>query len=121
MRKSKICLEKMLFYAYHGCLKQERTVGNTYQVDLELTVDLFQAAESDNLNDTINYAIVYELVKEEMAIPSDLLEHVGGRIMERLFHTFPMLHAVKISVYKQKPPIAGDIQRVGIVLYQENE
>lgn len=117
MAESKIYINKMMFYAFHGCMEQERKVGNTYQVDLELSTDLFRASQTDDLNDTINYAQVYDLVKAEMEIPSSLLEHVGGRILNRLFHTFPTLQAAGIKVYKLTPPIVGDIERVGISLY----
>ncbi len=74
-------LKGMTFFAYHGAMEQERKVGNSFVVDLHLFLDLTPAATSDNLEDTVNYASVYELVKEEMAIPSNLLEHAAGRII----------------------------------------
>ena len=81
---TKIELKAMRFYAYHGVAEQERQVGNTFLVDLTLTAPLQRAVESDNLEDTINYAEVYETVREEMRIPSRVLEHVAGRILNKI-------------------------------------
>ena len=63
---TKIELEKMRFYAYHGVMPQETKVGNDFVVDLILTAPLEQAVKSDELDDTINYAAVYAVVKEQM-------------------------------------------------------
>ena len=55
-------LEGMEFKAYHGCLEQEKVRGNSFTVDFRGEMDLSAAAESDNLNDTVNYGEIYELV-----------------------------------------------------------
>lgn len=57
-------------HAGHGVLPQERMVGNTFRVDLCLDLDLSKAMDSDNVDDTVNYARVIGIVKQEMAIPS---------------------------------------------------
>jgi len=59
-------LEGMEFKAYHGCLEQEKVRGNSFTVDFRGELDLSAAAESDNLNDTLNYGEIYDLVAEEM-------------------------------------------------------
>ena len=69
-------LEGMEFKAYHGCLDQEKVRGNAFTVDFRGQLDLSKASESDNLNDTVNYGEIYEIVAEEMSIPSELLENV---------------------------------------------
>ena len=61
-----IQLECMEFYAYHGHFEEEQKIGNKYIVHLSLKLDLSKAAKSDNLEDTVNYFTVYELVREEM-------------------------------------------------------
>lgn len=113
---SKIELKEMRFYAYHGVAPQETVVGNTFIVDLLLTAPLEQAVRSDNLNDTINYAEVYELVKEEMSLPSRLLEHVAGRILGALKRRFPLLEAARISVSKLNPPFGGEVRSAAVIL-----
>ena len=56
---TRIELEAMKFYAYHGVMPQEAKVGNHFVVNLVLTASLEQAVKSDELEDTINYATVY--------------------------------------------------------------
>ena len=106
----------MKFYAYHGVLEQERRVGNTFVVDLTLTAPLEKAVQSDQLEDTINYAEVYELTKQEMNIPSQLLEHVAGRICRALRHHFPQIEQSEIRVSKLNPPFGGDVHSASVLL-----
>ncbi|MDR0799643.1 MAG: dihydroneopterin aldolase [Dysgonamonadaceae bacterium] len=109
-------LKGITCYAYHGVMEQERKVGNSYTIDLKLHTDFFQAMETDDVNDTINYAAVYEVVKKEMAIPSHLLEHVAGRIVRRLFNTFPAITNIEIRLAKRNPPLSGDIQEAAVCM-----
>ena len=89
--ESKIFLRNVRFHAYHGVLEQEQTVGNDYLVNLTVTYDFSTAMETDELSGTISYADLFELVKEEMAVPSKLLEHVAGRIGKRIFIEYPSI------------------------------
>ena len=104
----KIELSNMRFYAYHGVLPQENVVGAWYIVDLTVTVDNVDSISSDNLGSTINYAEIYDVVREEMKINSKLLEHVCGRIMSKLFERFSSIVAAEISLKKEAPPLGGD-------------
>lgn len=109
-------LKNMRFYAYHGAFPQETQVGNTFIVDLELTAPLQKAVASDNLEDTINYAAVYELVKQEMDIPSRLIEHAAGRIMDSLKRHFPEICRIRLKLSKQNPPFGGDVESAAVIL-----
>ena len=104
----KIELSNMRFYAYHGVLPQENVVGAWYIVDFTVTVDNVDSISSDNLDSTINYAAIYDVVREEMKIKSKLLEHVCGRIMSKLFERFSSIVAAEISLKKETPPLGGD-------------
>ena len=86
--KTSIELKNMRFFAYHGVLAQERVIGNEFVVNVKIETDFSKAMDSDDVNDTLNYAEVYALVKVEMQQPSDLLEHVAGRIFNKLKQTF---------------------------------
>ena len=105
--EAQIELRGLIFFAYHGVLPEERQMGNTFVVDLVLDADISQAACTDNLADTVNYAEAYEVVKREMAAPSLLLEHVCGRIATALLDSFPPLSRVNVCVTKKNPPIEG--------------
>ncbi len=113
-------LEGMEFKAYHGCLEQEKVRGNVFTVDFRGELDLSAAAESDNLNDTLNYGEVYEIVAYEMSIPSELLENVAGRIVKAVADRFPQLVSFSIRVSKKRPPVDGVAQWSRVTLFHKN-
>ena len=110
-------LEGMEFKAYHGVLEQEKVRGNEFVVDFHGELDLSAAAESDNLNDTLNYADIYEIVAYEMSIPSELLENVAGRILMAIEKQFPQLVSFSVRVSKKRPPVDGVAQWSRVTLY----
>ncbi len=114
-----IFLNKVKFYAHHGVAPQETLVGNIFIVDLKLKLDFSEAMKSDDLNFTVSYAEVYKVVKAEMKIPSFLLEHVSGRIINRLFHDFPSVEAIDLKLSKQNPPMGADIDSAGVEVHCE--
>lgn len=105
--KAQIELRELVFFAFHGVLPEERQKGNTFIVHLVLDADIERAVCTDDLNDTVNYAEVYEVVRREMAVPSLLLEHVCGRIATALLDAFSALSCVHVEVTKKNPPIEG--------------
>lgn len=91
-------------YAFHGCLPEERIIGTYYTVDVCFTGSFDAAIASDNLSTAVDYVKVSEIVKAEMLIPSNLIEHVGGRILRSLRVEFPSCEKIKVSVAKKNPP-----------------
>ncbi|KAA6304970.1 Dihydroneopterin aldolase, partial [termite gut metagenome] len=71
-----IFLENVVFHAYHGVLPQENKIGNCFIVNVRLKTNITSAVETDDLATTVDYADIYKVLKEEMDIPSKLLEHV---------------------------------------------
>ena len=108
LMSSKIYLRNVRFHAFHGVLPQEGIVGNDYLVNLVLDYDFSSAMKTDDLQGTLNYAEVYQKVREEMAVPSKLLEHVAGRIAHRLFSDFPEIQKLQLSITKENPPMGAD-------------
>ena len=98
-------LENMEFHACHGCYPLEQVVGNRFLVDVKIEADLSKAAASDNVADTINYLNVFETVREQMDIPSHILEHVARR-------------KVSVKVSKMAPPLGGKIEKVSVTLVE---
>lgn len=111
---SSILLPHMQFHAHHGVIPQERLVGSLFTVSIEAQTRFEEALLTDRLEGTVSYADIHQAVKEEMAIPSALLEHVAGRIARRLFHDFPTITVLKIEVMKQNPPMGADIPAAGV-------
>lgn len=109
-----IHLNGLKLYAYHGVLPQENRIGAEYTLNLRLKTDFSHAAENDCLEGTVNYAEVFKAVKEEMNIPSLLLEHVIRRIASRLLNDFPAVSEIRITLDKQNPPMGADCKEVGV-------
>lgn len=114
---SYILLQNLKFHAYHGVLPQERLTGNDYVVDLRIKYDISEALTSDDVNDTLNYAEVFQLVAQEMAVPSALVERVAGRIGDRLFRRFPIIEEVELKIVKQNPPMGADCKGAGVEVH----
>lgn len=115
----KIFVEGIKIYAHHGCFKEETAIGTNFQIDVVLDADLTKPALSDDINDAVNYQAVFTVIKEQMAIPSHLLEHVSKRIMDALFVTFPLVNKIKLKVSKLNVPLGGQIDNVAIQIERE--
>ena len=112
--ESYIELKEIKIHAYHGVDKQERIVGNDYIVRVKVKFDISRAAESDMISDTINYADIYDVVKCEMGVPSNLLENVVYRVVNSIKRNFPMIEGGEVEIIKVKPPIAGDVMGASV-------
>lgn len=121
LMSSKIYLRNVHFHAFHGVLQQEGIVGNDYLVNLVLDYDFSSALKTDDLQGTLNYAEVYQKVREEMAVPSKLLEHVAGRIAHRLFSDFPEIQKLQLSITKVNPPMGADSDGAGVEVVLTND
>ena len=121
IKNSCIFLNGLRFHAFHGVMPQERLTGNDYRVDLKIDFPLEKAVGSDDVNDTLNYATVYTAVKEEMDVPTQLIERVAYRIADRLFRTFKVINEVEIKVEKCNPPMGADCEGAGVELHLIND
>lgn len=117
--ESYIELEQVRFYAYHGVMPQEKQVGNYFEVNLLVKTNFEKALNEDSLENTISYADIYEVIKAEMMIPSDLIEHVAGRILRALTARWNTIDEIKLKVSKLNPPIPGEIAKASVLLNWE--
>lgn len=111
---SKIYLENLRIYAYHGVLPEETIIGTYYILNVEVHADLWKAVGTDDLTDTINYAELNGIIHAEMKIPSKLMEHVAGRIMKQISSKFPQISFIKIKITKTNPPMPGEMEGVSV-------
>lgn len=109
-------LNKIRCYAYHGVEQQERKVGNDYEVYIKVKYPFRKAMQTDDLEATLNYALLYDVVHQEMKTPSRLLEHVAGRIIQAVQNKFPHSEGGTLRITKQKPPISGDIEGASVIV-----
>ena len=114
-----VLVENLEVYANHGLFQEEQTVGRKFIVNLMVETDFRLAAENDDINGTVNYARMCEIIQEQMAIPSKLLEHVGNRILKAIKAEFNQVKFVEIKIAKQNPPINGKLGAVAVVLREE--
>lgn len=110
-------LVNMEFYSYHGHFREEQIIGNKFIVNFSAECDVFTPGESDQLEDALNYQELYTLIKEEMNVPSKLLENVALRIVKRVKATYPAVGKITLSVAKMNPPIGGKVEASRVVIY----
>lgn len=108
IESSYITLREVRFHAFHGVMPQERKVGADFTVTLRVKADLSRPVFSDNVNDTLNYAALYDVLKREMVQPSRLLEHIAGRIGQAVFDSFPQVETADVMLTKLNPPMGAD-------------
>lgn len=115
----KISLEGLEFHAFHGVYPHERESGNFFQVDIAVDTDFTAAADHDDLLGTVNYEILFKIVKEEMELPSKLLETVAEKIIHRVLKDLPAVLTVELKISKLNPPIGGKCRVSSVTIRKE--
>ena len=119
IRKASVTIEvdRVRLYAFHGVSTQEQTVGNEFEVSVAVSYPpSVIAAVSDGLDDTISYAEIVDIIKKEMKIPSQLLEHVAGRIAGALLTRWPAIASGYVKVSKIAPPISAQLASASVTI-----
>ena len=117
----KIMLKNIRCYSFHGCLKEETAIGSDYKVDLSINADLKKSVKTDQLKDTVDYVLLNRVVKEEMGVPSKLLENVAHRIIASVFKVELRVKKCSVQITKLNPPINGDVVGVSVKLTQKKD
>lgn len=116
----KILFNRMEFYGYHGVYKEENVLGQRFYVDLEIGMDLSRAGKSDQLEDTVNYAELYQLVQQVMEKEKyALIETAAEQCTQRILSTFPLVEDVCLRLIKPDPPIPGHYKSVGVEIHRK--
>jgi len=113
---SEIILKNMEFHAYHGCMEHEMNFGNTFLVTVKINMDTSLAETNDNLDDTLNYQLIYNAIQNEMGNRSNLIEHLGRRIVDSIMFQFDQVKSVKLKLTKLNPPLGAKVESVSIKL-----
>lgn len=113
--KDKIILSGMKFYGYHGVLEEEQRLGQRFEVDLELYLNLKPAGEADDPALTVSYADVFETVKQVVTGRSrKLLEAVAEDIGRQVLDQYEQVAGVKVLLKKPGAPINGDFRYMAV-------
>ncbi len=112
-----ISLTSLRFFAFHGLYPEEKKTGNEFEVNL--SVSYTPAEIVTDLDQSVNYANLYELLKIEMQQPRELLETFAMQLAEKIHASFSLVRKVEISIEKLHPPIAKFTGRVGVKYEKE--
>ena len=112
----KVHVNNIKVYAYHGCLDEEGVIGSDYRVDAVVDVKNKLSHQNADLDQTVDYSLVTQIVVEEMAIRSKLIETVAAKIIKRIHNEGAHSKHVAITVTKINPPIEGDVETVSVTL-----
>lgn len=119
--ESYIHINDLRLHALHGVLPQEQLTGNDYNISIKIGYDISRAMLTDNVADTLNYAEVYNTIKDEMNIPSKLIEHAAGRIANRLMKEHAEISSIALRITKLNPPMGADCGGAGVELHTTRE
>lgn len=112
--ENQIIIKDLRIHARHGVNPQENIIGHDFLINVILDTDFTQAMATDDLRYTVNYASVVEVIRSEMEVQSQLLEHVGGRICRSLFSHFPTITQIELELIKLNPPFSSQCFGAGI-------
>lgn len=113
----RIFITGLVLHAFHGVMPHEAKVGQTFTIDLELTIDLSEAAQSDKVRDTVSYDKVVECVSDVFCDKRfRLIEAAAGRAADAILGNFPRVEAVKVTIHKPHAPVAATFSDIGITL-----
>ena len=111
---STIRVNNIRLHAFHGCQPEEALIGGEFIVDVSIDYDFREAAETDNIEKTINYVTINAIVRTEMAIRSNLIENVLHRIVASLKRNLPAADKILARVTKVSPPMYGQVESVSV-------
>lgn len=107
----KLKLTKMTFQMNHGVYEFEQKKNTTFEVNLTIYYDFSVSMQSDQLEDTLDYQVIYELISKEMLVRANLIEHIAYRMVESVSTEFEGIKKLKLEISKINPPIQGDIEK----------
>jgi dihydroneopterin aldolase len=118
----RMVLRRMQFFGYHGVFPEENKLGQKFIVDLDLRMDLSRAAQTDNVDDTVNYAEIHALVKRIVeARPLKLIEALAETIASAVLGTYTIISEATVSVTKPNPPFDITFDGVTVELRRERD
>ncbi len=111
-----IHLRDMQFYGYHGVLEQETVLGQRFRASVSLAVDIQQAGQTDELDNTVSYVGVYDICKEVIeGKPYKLIEAVAESVATSILQQYKgQVFGCRVEIIKPDPPIPGHYKEVAV-------
>ena len=118
-RTVEIAVRRIKVFAYHGVSPQERTVGADFYATIKASVEVEASAwRDDRLEGTADYSRFVSIARREMAVPSNLLEHVAARIASAILAECSSVSKVSVTIEKENPPLGVSCQGVSVKVEQ---
>ena len=114
-----ITVEGIRVFAYHGHLTEEAILGGHFIVNIWVTADTSEVEKTDDLNDTVDYVKILEIVKQQMAIRANMIEVPAKRIVDAILPLYKV-QKVKVEVEKIQPPIDATFDKISVTTKGEN-
>ena len=114
-----ISVEGIRIFAYHGHLPEEKKLGGHFIVNVWATIDTTEVEKTDDLNHTVDYVRIIEIVKEQMAIRSNMIEHPAKRIVDAIL-PLHKVQKVKVEVEKIQPLIDATFDKISVTIEGKN-
>ena len=114
-----ISVEGIRIFAYHGHLPEEKKLGGHFIVNVWVTIDATEVEKTDDLNHTVDYVKIIDIVKEQMAIRSDMIEVPAKRIVDAIL-PLNKVQKVTVEVEKVQPPIDASFDKISVTSQGEN-
>jgi dihydroneopterin aldolase len=112
-----IFVKGLLIHAHHGVMEHESQVGQRFMLDLEMTIELGDAARSDKLADTVSYAAIVETATRAFTDRSyKLVEAAAGAVADAILAGFAQIGSVRVTLHKPHAPIAAIFADVGVTI-----
>ncbi len=118
----KILLKDIKLYGYHGVFEKEQEVGQYFHINIELTLDLKQAGITDELENTVDYSKIYDIIRSindnnKFRLIESLAHNISGEILS----TFDKIKDITVQIRKPDAPIDGDFGWVGVEIKRSRE
>jgi dihydroneopterin aldolase len=114
-----ITVEGIRVFGYHGHLPEEAVLGGHFIVNVWVEADTSEVEKTEDLNHTVDYVKIIAIVKEQMAIRSDMIERPARRIVDAIL-PLNKVQKVTVEVEKIQPPINAPFDKISVTTEGEN-
>jgi len=111
-----IQLQELVFFAYHGLYEAEKINGNTFKLDVQISIEANE--KITGINQTVDYVKVYEMISKRMQIATPMLETIAQDLIASIYASDNRIKSIEINIKKLAPPIPNFKGTVGVQIKQ---
>lgn len=114
-----VALNDVKCFALHGYYPEEQVTGTEFLVSVQVT--FYPSGDTEDLQRTVNYEILNDIIREEMASTKQLLESVVKHMLDRVIAKYPFVLTAVAGIKKMHPPMPGEINHSFVQLAYTSE